>query len=195
MKTGTTIAVLLFLYGQLNAQTITGNLSQFASQELKLEGFNGLETYPIVKAMIDDKGNFRLQYTKTDTGIGYLISADNKPLFIILSGEDIALQGEALSHVETIKITKGSENMAFETYASEHPKREQALSAWLYLEKMYANDALFSEQSVPKTAIINEKQRIKKQDAAFLSNLPKNSYVSWFLPTRKLVSSAALLNR
>jgi thiol-disulfide isomerase/thioredoxin len=191
MKTGTTIAVLLFLYGQLNAQTITGNLSQLASQELKLEGFNGLETYPIAKAMIDDKGNFRLQYTKTDMGIGYLISADNKPLFIILSGEDIALQGEALSYVETIKITKGLENMAFEAYASEHPKREQALSAWLYLEKMYAKDGFFNQQQVPLKAIQNEKQRINQEDANFLAGLPKESYVRWFLPTRKLVSSVS----
>jgi thiol-disulfide isomerase/thioredoxin len=191
MKTGTTIVLFIFLCGQLAAQTITGNLSQLVNQEIKLEGFSGLATYPIATTTIDEKGNFLLTYTKNDIGMGYLTSIDNKPLFVILSGEDIALQGEALSYVETIKITKGTENRAFETYAKEHPKREQAMSAWLYLEKMYANDALFSEQNAPKSAIISEKQRIKKQDAAFLSNLPKNSYVSWFLPTRKLVSSVS----
>jgi thiol-disulfide isomerase/thioredoxin len=191
MKTGTTIALLLFLCGQLAAQTVTGNFSQLVKQAVKLEGFDGLKTYPIATATTDEKGNFLLTYTKNDIGMGYLTSIDNKPLFIILSGEDIALQGEALSYVETIKITKGTENRAFETYAKEHPKREQAMSAWLYLEKMYADDALFFAQNAPKSAIINEKQRIKKQDADFLSNLPKNSYVSWFLPTRKLVSSVS----
>jgi len=92
MKTRTTIAILLFLFGQLNAQTITGSLSQLNNQEIKLEGFDGLKTYPIATATSDEKGNFLLTYTKNDIGMGYLTSIDNKPLFIILSGEDIALQ-------------------------------------------------------------------------------------------------------
>jgi thiol-disulfide isomerase/thioredoxin len=191
MKRGITIVVLLFLCGQLTAQTITGNLSQLVNQEVKLEGFNGLKTYSIATTTTDEKGNFLLTYTKNDIGMGYLTSIDNKPLFIILSGEDIALQGEALSYVETIKITKGAENIAFETYAKEHLKREQAMSAWLYLEKMYQADLLFKEQKTAIQAIQIEKQRINQEDAAFLSSLPKNSYVSWFLPTRKLVSSVS----
>jgi thiol-disulfide isomerase/thioredoxin len=173
------------------AQTITGNLSQLAKKEVKLEGFNGLTTYPIATTTIDEKGNFLLTYTKNDIGMGYLTSIDNKPLFIILSGEDIALQGEALSYVETIKITKGTENRAFETYAKEHPKREQAMSAWLYLEKMYQADLLFKEQKTAIQAIQIEKQRIKQEDTAFLGSLSKNSYVSWFLPMRKLLSSVS----
>jgi len=100
-----------------------------------------------------------------------------------------------LSYVETIKITKGAENIAFETYAKNHPKREQAMSAWLYLEKMYQADLLFKEQKTAIQAIQIEKQRIKQEDTAFLGSLPKNSYVSWFLPTRKLVSSVSTVAR
>ena len=33
------------------------------------------------------------------------------------------------------------ENKWFEQYAQEHPRREQALSAWVYLEKIYKLDA------------------------------------------------------
>jgi len=47
---------------------------------------------------------------------------------------------------------------------------------------------------VQKKAVNNiqlEKQRIKAEDAAFLANLPKGSYVSWFLPIRKLVSDVS----
>lgn len=186
------IVVVFFLVcAKISAQTITGHLSQLTKQEIKLEGFNGLETYLIAKTTIDDKGNFKLLYKKEDLGVGYLISADNKPLFIILSGEEIALQGEVLSDVETIKIIKGAQNIAFEIYAKEHPKREQALSAWVYLEKMYQSDPLFARQKTPTQAIVNEKNRINKEDAVFLSGLPKDSYVSWFLPTRKLVSSVS----
>jgi len=186
----TFVFCLLFCFGTYS-QTITGKLSQLAKQEIKLEGFNGLTTYPIANTTSDEKGNFSLRYTKEDIGVGYLMSVDKKPLFIILSGEDITLQGDALSYVETIKITKGQENIGFEQYATAHPKREQALSAWLYLEKMYAKDSLFNLQGAPIQAIADEKLRINQEDAAFLNSLPENSYVRWFLPTRKLVSSVS----
>ena len=181
----------LLLNSSLFAQSISGNLKLLANQEIKLEGFSGLKTYPISNAPIDEKGNFKLSYSKLDYGIGYLMSADEKPLFVILSGEDIEIVGEALSYTETIKITKGRENQWFEQYAKEHPRREQALSAWIYLEKIYSLDSLFALQKAPKQAIQKEKQRIKSQDSLFLAKLPNDSYVSWFLPTRKLVSSVS----
>ena len=173
------------------AQTISGNLKLLANQEIKLEGFDGLKTYPISMTNTDENGNFKLTYSKEDYGVGYLLSADEKPLFVILSGEDIEIVGEALSYTETIKITKGRENQWFEQYAKEHPRREQALTAWIYLEKIYTLDSLFSVQKTPIQAIQSEKQRISNEDAAFLLKLPKESYVSWFLPTRKLVSSVS----
>lgn len=187
--------LILSIFHSLNSftQAVSGNLSLLNSQVIKLEGFNGLKTYPISSTTIDEKGNFKLKYSKADYGVGYLLSADEKPLFVILSGEDIELVGEALSYTETIKITKGQENLWFEQYAKEHPRREQALSAWVYLEKIYAMDSLFSVQKIPAKNIQTEKQRIKNEDAAFLAKLPKNSYVSWFLPARKLVSSVSVV--
>ncbi len=67
------------------------------------------------------------------------------------------------------------------------------LSAWAYLEKIYAFDSLFAVQQTPKLAIASEKQRIKAEDSTFLAGLPKDSYVSWFLPARKLVSSVSVV--
>jgi thiol-disulfide isomerase/thioredoxin len=173
------------------AQSITGSLSLLAQQEIKLEGFEGLKTYPISNTTIDEKGNFKLSYAKEDFGVAYLISSDKKPLLVVLSGEDIEITGDALSAAETIHIKKGKENLLFEQYATEHPRREQALSAWIYLEKIYTLDSLFSVQKVAVKDIQIEKQRIKTEDAAFLAHLPKGSYVSWFLPTRKLVSDVS----
>ena len=190
-KTISAVLPLLFYTGLLTAQSITGNLTQLAGQEIRLEGFSGLKTYPISSVTIDEKGGFNLTYSKADYGVGYLMSADGKPLFVILSGEDMELEGEALSYTESIKVTKGQENQWFEQYAQEHPRREQALSAWMYLEKIYMRDSLFSVQERPANSIQTEKQRIKAEDAAFLAKLPKESYVSWFLPTRKLVSSVS----
>ncbi len=75
---------------------------------------------------------------------------------MILSGEDIELKGEALSLTESLNTLKGKENMAFSLYVAEHPRREQALSAWKYLEKIYQLDSLFSVQQLPKSAIEKE---------------------------------------
>ena len=123
----------LLLTSSAFAQSISGNLSLLARQQITLEGFDGLKTYPISSASLDEKGNFKLTYSKADYGIGYLKLADDKPLFVILSGEDIEITGKTLSDTETIKVIKGKENQWFEQYAKEHPRREQALSAWIYL--------------------------------------------------------------
>jgi thiol-disulfide isomerase/thioredoxin len=175
------------------SQNISGNFSQLNNQPIKVEGFSGLKTYAISSTITDEKGNFKLNYLKSDFGVGYLIASDNKPLFILLSGEDIVITGAALNVPETIKIIKGQENLFFEQYAKEHPRREQALSAWGYLEKIYTLDSLFALQQKPINAILEEKQRLKNEDKVFLSSLPSDSFVKWFLPTRKLVSSVSTI--
>jgi len=187
------IAILLFFPMLGLGQRISGNFSQLVQQEIRLEGFDGLNTYPIAKIQTDDKGNFALAYTNQDFGIGYLISAEDKPLFVVLSGEDVTIVGESLSFAETIKVQQGKENLLFQQYAFEHPKREQALSAWIYLQNMYKADALFSVQPKTIQAIQTEIARIKKEDDTFLNNLPKNTYVSWYLPMRKLLSSVSVV--
>jgi thiol-disulfide isomerase/thioredoxin len=185
--------IFIFICVRISAQTISGNFSKLPNQTIKLEGFNGMKTYSISQALTNEKGSFKLNYSKSDYGVAYLMSSDNKPLFVILSGENIEILGEALSNPETIIVTKGQENLFFEQYAKEHPRREQALSAWNYLEKIYISDSLFSSQKIPSQAIQDEKIRIKNEDSAFLETLPKDSYVKWFLPTRKLVSSVSTI--
>lgn len=175
------------------AQKISGNLSLLKGETIYLEGFDGFSTYLISSAVTDPRGNFSMPYSEKDFGVGYLISADEKAFFVILNGEDVSIVGEALGFPETVKITQGRENQLFEQYALEQPRREQALSAWMYLEKLYVSDSMFIQQSAPLKAIQTEKQRIKNEDATFLANLPKDSYVHWFLPMRKLISSVPVV--
>lgn len=158
-------------------------------QEIRLEGFEGLKTYHIARCTIDERGHFQLGYSGSDLGGGYLVSADDKPFFVILSGEHVVLHGEALGVPESMRVLQGPENQAFERYAQEHPRREQALSAWDYLFRIYANDPLFTEHDPPVRAIRAERHRIRSEDSTFLANLPPDSYVRWYLPTRKLVSA------
>lgn len=183
--------VSLVVFNLTFAQKVTGKFKLLDNQPIRLEAFQGLNTYLVDETTTDALGNFTLNYAKADFGMGYLISADDKPLFVILSGEEVEIHGDAPSYIETLKVVKGKENQIFEQYAREHPKREQALSAWLYLEKMYNQDSLFMKQSVPQKAIQSEKQRVRNEDKNFLDKLDQKSYVSWFLPTRKLVSNVS----
>ena len=187
------LIVILFVSSNLLGQTINGRLKQINNQIIKLEGFNGFKTYLISSIKSDEKGNFILKYSKSDYGVGYLISNDNKPFFVILEDGNIQIEGYNLNQPETISIINGQENQWFEEYAKEHPRREQALSAWSYLEKMYTLDSLFSTQKTLSQSIQEEKLRIKKEDATFLKSLPQESFVKWYLPTRKLVSSASTI--
>lgn len=183
----------IFFTTTLMGQSIEGNLSKLIHKKIKLEGFNGFQSYLISETSTDENGNFKLTYSKIDYGVGYLIAEENKPLLVILNGENIEIIVESLGLNEIIKIKNGQENLYFEQYAKEHPRREQALSAWNYLEKIYTSDSLFSMQQKPINAILEEKQRIKNEDKIFLSSLPSDSYVKWFLPTRKLVSSVSTI--
>jgi thiol-disulfide isomerase/thioredoxin len=184
------ILVSVFVYSQ---NTITGTFLGLNNQQIKLIGFNGFNTYAIDSVQANEKGEFKLAYSKTDYGMGYLSAADNKPYFIVLSGTDIKLIGETFVLPETIKILEGLENQLFTQYATEHPRREQTLSAWVYLEKIYTLDSLFAVQEDPKQAIAKEKQRIKTEGEHFLASLPTDSYVSYYLPLRKLVSSVSTI--
>ena len=182
-----------FMLSKANAQKVTGTFTALAHQAIRIEGFNGFQTYLIDSDTTNANGNFKLNYTNKDIGMGYIITSDNKPFIIILSGEDILLQGVSPSNVESIHILKGKENQLFAQYAKEHPRREQAISAWNYLENIYNNDSLFQQQKESLKAIHQEKLRINKEDTQFLNKLPANSFIQWFLPIRKLVSNVSTI--
>jgi thiol-disulfide isomerase/thioredoxin len=181
--------ICVLFFNSLLAQSIIGNFPKYSNQIIKLEGFNGLKNYMISSVKADDSGSFNLKYSKEDFGVGYLMSIDNKALFIILSGENIEISGETFNDIENLKIKKGNDNLSFEQYAKEQPKREQALNAWIYLEKIYTLDSLFLTQKIPVKTINEEKIRIIDVEKKFIDRLPKNSYIKWFLPIRKLISN------
>lgn len=187
------LILALFFNCQNFAQSLSGVLSDSPNRELLLEGFFGFNTYPIAKTTINDFGEFFLSYSHSDMGIGYLRTIDTKPMVVILSGTNTEIRGTSLENTEGLEIIKGQENKWFQQYAVEHPTREQALSAWTYLEKLYSTDSLFISKQTTREMILAEKERIIDEDNAFLEALPTESYVHWYLPTRKLISSISLI--
>ncbi len=175
-------------------RTVTGNFPNLAGQKITIVGFEGFNTYTIDRAQACDKGRFTLSFGEKDYGMGYLAAEDNEAFIVILApGENLSLRGETLTIAETVEIVSGQQNQLFERYASEHPRREQALSAWVFLDRIYQHDSLFAVQEKPASAIEQEMQRIKEEDEAFLESLDAQTYISWFLPVRKLVSSVSTI--
>lgn len=174
-------------------QSISGSFPPLKGQQIKLVGFQDFGIYTIDSTRVSKEGKFNLRFAEKDMGMGYLSADDNKPFFIVLDKEDVLLKGDSFSSPESVAIVSGKQNQLFAKFASEHPRREQTLSVWDYLARMYANDSLFSSQSLTRQSIENEKQRIKSEDSLALANLDKRSYLSWYLPNRKLVSAVATL--
>lgn len=189
-----TLTHLLIITSVWSQNTVTGTFSGIANQQIKLVGFNGFDTYVIDSTQANDKGKFSLSFGKENFGMGYLLSENNKSFVVILAeNENLQLSGVNFELPESIKIIQGKQNQLFDQYATQHPRREQCLSAWDYLTKIYNLDTLFSTQQVPKQSIETEKKRIKLEDSLFLANLPEGSYVSYYLPLRKLVSSVSVI--
>lgn len=191
------ISLLFFLLFSgsciFSQQMIKGHFPLLENQYVTLKGFHDFESYTIDSVQIDENGDFVLHYYPTDYGMGYLTTSDKKTFSVVLCGETIELKGENLAYTESIEIVKGEENRLFELYVGEHIRREQTLSAWVYLEKIYALDSLFMIQLEPKNAIKKEKSRIQQEDNKFLANLDKTSYLHWYLPLRKLISSVSTI--
>jgi peroxiredoxin len=194
MNKKTVILFIMLAFAKaVSAQHVTGTFTDLPNQSISLYGFQDFETYTIDSTITDVTGHFTLAFSKKEYGMGFLKSVDNTPFILILAHEEIGLKGDALSSPESVSISKGGQNKAFNTYAAQHPKREQALSAWQFLQNLYLQDPLFNDEQIPKKAITKEIERIHTQDAAFVANLPKTSYIKWFLPIRKLVSSVSTI--
>lgn len=187
------ILFLVFTQCSNGQPTITGTFPQLASQTIKLEGFNGLDTYVIDSVKANAKGVFTVNYKPDDVGMGVLVAKAGKPFIVVLSGNNIELKGEAFSMPQSVEILEGKENKLFAQYAAEHPRREQTLSAWVYLEKIYRKDEMFAKQKTPLNAILKEKKRIEEEDERFLTSLPSDSYVKWYLPVRKAISAVSTI--
>lgn len=188
------IAVFLISANPLTAQTITGTFPPYANQEVRLEGFRGFKTYLIGKTLVDSSGNFSIPYTEKDQGVGVLlVESEQKPLVVILSGESVSLEGTIFPETDKMRVLAGRENQYFDQYAREQPKREQAISAWKYLEKLYTQDPYFAGQKKSIQNIQNEMEEVEKQDQAFLQSLPQDAFCRWYLPARKLISNVSLV--
>jgi thiol-disulfide isomerase/thioredoxin len=173
----------------MDAQCITGNFPDIANRQVKLFGFNGFSANPIDSVNVSADGTFMLSFNADHYGVGYLVTDDSKAFMVILAPENVSLEGDSFASTDKVKIITGDQNRRLEQFAGDNRSREQALSAWNYLENFYNSDSLFAGHNTALTAIEQEKQRIQAEESSFFANLDPETYLSWYLPVRKLVSS------
>lgn len=188
------IVVFSFYWNSYSQNTIQGTFPQLANQTIQLHGYNGFDSYLIQSVQADDKGVFIIDYFPANFGFVYLQSEDNKQFSLLLNNEKVVLEGADFETSAAIITVESFENKAFEQYLNEHSQREQTLAGWDYLQRIYQDEeSLFYLQKEAKENILNERKRIQQEDTDYLDNLPKDSYVAWYLPIRKLISSVSTI--
>jgi thiol-disulfide isomerase/thioredoxin len=177
--------------GKTFGQQVTGRFELLENQDLVLEAFTGLSTYLVDSTTTDASGNFKLSYSANNHGMGLLRTKNGKGFLLVLEPEGVELKGLNTQEYNEIVFIKGIQNQSFVSYSSQYGKRDNALSAWRYLQQIYTKDSLFLNKTLVRDHITNEIKRIEQEDAGFIQQLAEDSYVRWYLPTKKLLSSVA----
>ena len=181
---------LLFIILIISAHSfgqIAGSLKFQGNQRIKLLGYSGFEAIELAQTTIDSFGSFSFKNTLQYKGMGYLETSDKSQLFIVINEPNIFIKGTNLNVPDSVQFEKSKENVIFSQYAVEHNQRENALAGWKYILPLYQENPLFGNQKKELLTIHHEIDRIEVEDAAFLNNIDKTTYVSWFLPLRKLL--------
>jgi len=179
----------------LTAQTLTGNLKHHAGQHISLTGFNYYNNYELAKTTVDSLGNFTLNYPKAYNGMAILSTQDNSSLVLLLTEPNIQLTGTHLQDPDGLSFKNSIANTNFVHYAKAQGLRNNVMSALQYLDNVYQKEQLFTKRKKIKKAIKEEQAYIIKEDAVFVVNLDKESYLRWFIPYRKLVQDMPTIVR
>jgi peroxiredoxin len=181
--------LLSFMFLKTTAQnTIAGNFKSIKGQTIYLMGYRGAEVYSVDSSRLDAQGNFELRYTDANLGMGYLLTSDDNSYMVVLEKGKVQLSGQTPADASSVVVNSGEQNKIFVQYSEEHGKREQALSAWIYLKDLYESDNLFKKEYATKFTITKEIENLNKADNDYLKILPPNSFIYWYLPVRKLIS-------
>jgi thiol-disulfide isomerase/thioredoxin len=175
----------------ITAQQIVCKMPSYIGESVKLEGFKGFKNYTISTASIDKDGVFSLSFSKEDYGMGYITVKGQKPFLVVLSNEQIVINASSFNQPQEVVFEQGNQNQLFSKYASEQPKREQALLAWSYLNNLYTSERILNQSGEQLKFIQTEEKRLQEESNEFIKQLPSDAFIKWFLPVRKTVSNVS----
>jgi thiol-disulfide isomerase/thioredoxin len=183
---------LLLATNAIQAQNIKGKFTALAGETLVLEGYRGASSFTIESVKADAQGNFTINYTDKHYGVATLQSASGNPFPLLLNGESIEIKGESLAKPKGIAVVQGKQNALFTQFNTEQNLRDQAIDTWAFLDNLYYKEAFLANNqqalSPAQQLIIDELERLYIQEQQFIQKLPKDSYLSWFLNTKKFIT-------
>lgn len=169
--------------------TVRGSFSQLAQQQVELVTFSGTASHTIARCTVGQDGRFALAYSAADFGVGQLRAENQQSYVVLLSAQELVLEGLDMSTTESVTILQGQDQRNFIAYSIMHERRLQCLDAWDYLCAVYHRDPLFNAKESMARTIVMERARVRAEDAAFLSALDSGGYLYYYLTHRKLISS------
>lgn len=187
--------VLSLCCNTLMAQhALNGSFPQHAGAEVRLQGFEGLESsLSFGQTQLDENGNFKLSYPDTYSGMGLLEIKEAGSLLLILGEDGVQLHGSSIQDYASLKISNSIENDFFDAYVKQQGSRNAKLEGWKWLKPLYAKEGKSTEVY---SGINKEIARLEGEEAQFLQNIPKNYYAVYYLPLRKLIEDRpASINR
>jgi thiol-disulfide isomerase/thioredoxin len=167
---------------QVNAQNITGNFKSLKNSKIVLKGYDGFAETELAQTTSDSLGNFTLHYPKNYTGAAMLQPKGASSLIILLHHENYQMQWNDLQDFKTLQFTNSPENEAFAQIIALNQETEPKLSGLKYLLPQYAKQ--------PKAYKWIQKEIAYQENRFpnFIKTLPVNSYASYYLQIRKLIT-------
>jgi thiol-disulfide isomerase/thioredoxin len=190
------LCIFFFLLVAITLKSqIKGNLNNHINQELTLIGFNNLKQEILSVTSTDSLGNFTLIYPIDYKGMAILKTSDTSSLVFVLTEPNLNIYGSHLKEKESLIFKNGLENNIFFKYYKEYSQRQTVLSAWSYLSDKYQNEVLFKNQKETLSYINAELNRLEIEDENYLGSLKNETYMSWYLPLKKMVSNMPIIAR
>lgn len=187
------IAILMLSENLVQAQTVSGQLTNLAKNTIELIGFNYNETVPLAKGNIDANGNFVLTYDKHYIGMA-LLTVQSSNIFLVLNGEPIVLKAEDFTQPTKINYIEGVTTQQFVSFAQAQSVRESAISAWDFLQPLYSNDKVLQQEKKVLKNINSEIARLKEAGVKHHNSLNEYSYLYWYISMRQLTNNVKKIN-
>jgi thiol-disulfide isomerase/thioredoxin len=189
MRTVHSILFFLFInaFSAVYSQyTISGHIPGAVDKEMVLSGFMSQGDNTLGKAKTDAQGNFSLVYPAGYVGAGLLEIKETKSVILMLNKENFELKWGNLEDFSTLVFEHSPENTNLSLGLSLYQKVEAKKAGLAYLIPLYADKP--SRLQFFQKELEHQKQAF----ADFSKNLPKDSYVSFYIQIRKLISDMPL---
>lgn len=178
----------VFLPMAIMGQTVRGTFRDYRSDELALIGFDYFGTVELSSTTTDASGNFSLNGGRY-RGMAQLISENQEKLLLNLDGTDIVITGNSLGEANSFSMLSEGSNALLAKVSGAYGQKEQAYSAWRFLQDRYAGEQVFPPPAHVLVTIKGELDRLEGMDRDIMRLVQNDAYLKWYVPLRKLVNN------